>query len=284
LAALKAAPGLATPDGTTLLLMHHLHLFLRHPEAVQTLFNQLVAGKQQRLFIVVLAPVVNIPVELEKLFVVLDHDLPARDSLAAIARELTSDQPGDTPEGDALDRVLDAAAGLTRYEAEGAFALSLARHNSIRPEVIWELKAQTLRKNNLLTLHRGTESFDALGGLTPLKEFCTRALKPGRNVTPRGILLLGVPGTGKSAFCKALGRETGRPTLTLDVGALMGSLVGQTEANVRQALKIADAMSPSILFVDEIEKALAGLGSSGDSGVVCGGVKVQHRAGEKVKR
>ncbi|MGB2822660.1 MAG: AAA family ATPase, partial [Phycisphaerae bacterium] len=78
-----------------------------------------------------------------------------------------------------------------------------------------------------------------------------------------------VPGTGKSAFAKALGNETGRPTLVLDVGALMGSLVGQTEQNVRQALRIVDAMAPCVLFCDEIEKALAGSASSGqtDSGV-----------------
>jgi SpoVK/Ycf46/Vps4 family AAA+-type ATPase len=79
--------------------------------------------------------------------------------------------------------------------------------------------------------------------------------------------MIGVPGSGKSAFAKALGAETGRPTLVLDVGGLMGSLVGQTEQNVRQALKVADAMSPCVLFVDELEKALAGLGSQGDSGV-----------------
>ena len=82
-------------------------------------------------------------------------------------------------------------------------------------------------------------------------------------------MLLGVPGTGKSQFCKALGNETGRPTLTLDIGSLMGSLVGQTEANIRQALRIADAMSPCVLMIDEIEKALSGVASSGatDSGV-----------------
>jgi SpoVK/Ycf46/Vps4 family AAA+-type ATPase len=80
-------------------------------------------------------------------------------------------------------------------------------------------------------------------------------------------LLLGVPGSGKSAFCKALGNETGRPTLLLDLGALMGSLVGQTEQNVRQALRVADAMSPCILFTDELEKALSGLGGQGDGGV-----------------
>jgi SpoVK/Ycf46/Vps4 family AAA+-type ATPase len=78
---------------------------------------------------------------------------------------------------------------------------------------------------------------------------------------------LGVPGSGKSAFAKALGTETGRPTLILDIGALMGSLVGQAEQNIRQALKIADAMAPCILFLDEVEKALPGANGSGDSGV-----------------
>ena len=78
---------------------------------------------------------------------------------------------------------------------------------------------------------------------------------------------MGVPGTGKSAFAKALGAETGRPTLILDIGSLMGSLVGSTEANIRQALKIIDAMEPCICFIDEVEKALSGVSSSGDSGV-----------------
>jgi ATPase family associated with various cellular activities (AAA) len=267
LAALRALPALADNKGTALLIMHQFHRFLANPEVVQTTFGQLIAGKQQRTFIVVLSPVVQIPVELEKLFVVLEHALPDREQLHHIARELTSDSPEDLPKGEELDRVLDAAAGLTRYEAEGAFALSLTRHNAIRPQSIWELKAQTLRKNNLLTLHRGSETFESLGGLASLKEFCKRALQPGKKVKPRGVLLLGVPGSGKSAFCKALGNETGRPTLLLDVGALMGSLVGASEGNLRQALRIADAMSPSLLFCDELEKALSGVGSQGDSGV-----------------
>lgn len=98
------------------------------------MFSQLVAGKQQRTFIVVLSPVVAIPVELEKLMVVIDHQLPDREQLHHIARELTSDSPDDLPKGADLERVLDAAAGLTRYEAEGSFALSLTKHNALRPE------------------------------------------------------------------------------------------------------------------------------------------------------
>jgi hypothetical protein len=267
LAALHALPALAERDGTALLLLHNFHRMLSNPEVVQTAFTQLIAGKQQRTFIVILAPVVQIPAELEKVFVVLEHALPDRDQLERIARELTADQPDDLPQGDDLQRVLDAAAGLTRYEAEGAFALSLTKYNALRPESIWHLKAQALKKNNLLTLHRGNERFDSLGGLNNLKDFCRRALRPGRSVRARGVLLLSPPGCGKSCFAKALGNEVGRPTLILDVGSLYGSLVGQTEQQVRQALRVIDAMAPCVCFLDEVEKALAGLGSTGDSGV-----------------
>lgn len=268
LAPLKALPALASTNGTALLLLHNYHRFLANPEVVQTTFSQLVAGKQQRTFVVVLSPVVQVPVELEKLFVVLDHELPDRAQLLNIATELTRESPDDLPKGAQLQRVLEAAAGLTRYEAEGSFALSLTRHNALRPECIWDIKAQTLKKNNLLTLHRGNEKFEHLGGLQSIKEFCARALVPRSNgVKARGILLLSPPGCGKSQFCKALGNEVGRPTLILDIGALMGSLVGQSESNLRQALRTIDAMAPAVVMVDELEKALSGVGSAGDSGV-----------------
>lgn len=267
LAALRALPAMADDKGTAILLLHNFHRFLNSAEVVQTLFSQLIAGKQQRTFVIVMSPTAQIPVELEKLFVVIDHPLPDRDQLERIARELTCDHPDDLPKGDDLHRILDAAAGLTRYEAEGAFALSLTRHNRFVPQVIWDLKAQMLKKNNLLRLHRGNETFDSLGGLPSLKDFCRRALRSNKSVKPRGVLLLGVPGSGKSCFAKALGNETGRPTLVLDMGALYGSLLGVSEGNIRQALRIADAMAPCILYTDEVEKGLAGVGGQGDSGV-----------------
>jgi hypothetical protein len=262
----------ASGDTATLLVLSNFHRFLNSAEIVQALAEQLVAGKQTRTFIVVLSPVVAIPVELEKLFVVVEHQLPDREQLHDIATGIAAED-GELPTGAELDTVLDAACGLTRYEAENAFSLSLVRHNRITSEAVWELKSGMLKKSGLLELHRGQDNFEALGGLNSLKSFCKRSLlQPGRGnplKRPRGVLLLGVPGTGKSAFAKALGRETGRPTLILDVGAMMGSLVGQTENNIRQALRIADAMAPCILFVDEIEKGLSGVASSGqtDSGV-----------------
>jgi ATPase family associated with various cellular activities (AAA) len=267
LAAIKSLNALAMPDGTALLVLRNFHRFLGSAEIVQALDSAISKGKQDRTFVVILSPVIQIPVELDRQFVVIEHDLPGRDQLDQIARSIAT-EPGDLPEGDDLGLILDAAAGLTRMEAENAFSLSLVRHGKVVPETLWEIKSGMLKKSGLLTLHRDGETFDDLGGLDALKGFTQKALGNRKgSVRARGVLLLGVPGTGKSAFAKALGNETGRPTLILDVGSLMGSLVGQTEERTRQALKIVDAMAPCILFIDEIEKALSGVQSAGDSGV-----------------
>ena len=272
LAAISAINALASPDSSALLVLQNFHKFLGSPEIIQTLAQQIIQGKQNRTFVVVLSPLVSIPVELEKHFVVIEHQLPDREQLEEIARGIATEE-GELPEGDELNHVLDAAAGLTRFEAEGAFSLSLVRHSRVEPSAIWELKSQMLKKSGLVSLHHGSEAFDTLGGLDSLKHFCTRAMRQQGQENPlqrpRGVMLLSPPGCGKSQFAKSLGNETGRPTLILDVGSLMGSLVGQTESNIRQALSIADAMAPCVLFADEVEKALAGVASSGqtDSGV-----------------
>jgi len=270
LAAISTINTLASPEGSALLVLRNFHKFLGSPEIIQKLAQQITTGKQNRTFVIVLAPVVQIPIELEKHFVVLEHELPGRDQLEEIARGVATEE-GELPEGNDLASVLDAAVGLTRFEAEGAYSLSLVRDRQIRPQAIWQLKSQMLKKSGLLTLHQGNESFDQLGGLDAMKSFCMRIMQRQSDANslkrPRGVLLLSPPGCGKSHFAKALGNATGRPTLILDIGALMGSLVGQTEANIRQALKIADAMDDCVIFVDELDKALSGVGGSGDSGV-----------------
>lgn len=272
LAALRSLMGMGSATGASLLVLRNFHRFLGSAEIIQTLEHQLAQGKVQRTFVVILAPVIQLPVELERLFVVLPHELPDRGQLLSIATSIALGAE-ELPSGSELDQVLDAAVGLTRYEAEGAFSLSLVRHGKLESSALWELKTQSLLKSRLLSLYRGTSAFGDLGGLDSLKAFCLRSLR-SRNrqradLKPKGILLLGLPGSGKSAFCKSLGNETGRPTLILDVGALMGSLVGQSEERTRQALRIADAMAPCILMIDEVEKALSGVGGSGqhDSGV-----------------
>ena len=270
LAAVRAVNSLVTPDGTAILVLQNFHRFLQSAEIVQAIAQQIIAGKQNRTILVVLAPVVQLPIELEKLFVVIEHELPDREQLGEIARGIATEE-SELPDGPELKTVLDAAAGLTRMEAENAFSLSLVRHGRVTPEAVWELKTQTLKKSGSLELHRGHEDFSSLGGLSALKSFCKRALlQPSRGNErrrPRGVLLLSPPGCGKSQFCKALGKEVGRPVLILDVGSLMGSLVGQSEERTRQALHIVDAMAPCVLMIDEVEKAFAGVNGNGDSGV-----------------
>jgi SpoVK/Ycf46/Vps4 family AAA+-type ATPase len=122
-------------------------------------------------------------------------------------------------------------------------------------------------KSAALQFSQFTETFATLGGLENLKDWTLNRFKNRRIGLPfRGILLLGVPGTGKSHFAKALGNEVGWPVLSLDMGRVFGSLVGESEAKMREALKVVDAMAPCILFIDEIEKGLAGVGGSSTDG------------------
>ena len=101
-----------------------------------------------------------------------------------------------------------------------------------------------------MELYQGDACFDDLGGLDALKSFCKRALtRSNDRVKAKGVMLLSPPGCGKSQICKALGNETGRPVILLDVGSLMGSLVGQTESRTREALKIIDAMGKSVCLL-----------------------------------
>lgn len=252
-------------DGRTplLLVLQGFHRFLGSPELVSQLEKRLHDGKVSRATIVLLVPSsgVELPAELKPLFVTLRHERPDRQELAGIAREVATEEGELTEES--VPAVVDAAAGMTRHEAESACALSLVRHGRIEPGPLWELKTEAVRSSGLLSLWRGiTEQagFETLRGLSALKTFCRQSLA-SREADSRGVLLLSPPGCGKSQFAKALSAETGRPLLSLDIGRLLGSLVGESERNLRQALSLAGAISPCILLLDEVEKML---GSSGD--------------------
>ena len=154
LAAIRSLHSLAGNVGTGLLVLTNLHRFLGSAEIVQALIHQITAGKHSRTFVIVLSPVVQIPTELEKLIVVIEHDLPGRDQLEQIARSIAT-QEGELPDGPQLATVLDASAGLTRYEAEAAYSLSLVRQGCIAADAIWELKTGMLKKSGLLSLASG---------------------------------------------------------------------------------------------------------------------------------
>ena len=147
LSAIKTLNGMsATEDDVTLLVLRNYHRFTGSAEVVQALDTAIAQGKQNAEIVIVLSPVVQIPIELERQFVVVEHDLPGRDQLEQIAQGIAV-EPGELPEGDDLGLVLDAASGLTRMEAENAFSLSLVRHGKLAPETLWELKTGALKKS-----------------------------------------------------------------------------------------------------------------------------------------
>jgi len=136
LAAIRAINALATPDGTAILVLQNFHRFIQSAEIVQALSRQIIAGKQNRTIVVILSPIVQIPTELEKMFVVIQHDLPTREQLEEIARGVATED-NELPEGPELQMVLDAAVGLTRMEAENAFSLSLVREERVTADAVW---------------------------------------------------------------------------------------------------------------------------------------------------
>jgi len=173
-------------------------------------------------------------------------------------------------EGERKDKVLDAACGLTTIEAENAFALSVVEFKSVDPVIVAREKAEAVKKNGLLELVEARESLDSIGGLDVLKDwllkrrnaFGRRAIEYGLP-TLKGLLILGIPGTGKSLTAKATAKVFGVPLLKLDAGRIFAGLVGQSESNLRSVVQTAEAIAPCCLWIDEIEKGFAGSKSSG---------------------
>ena len=228
--------------------------------------------------IIIIAPAYRPHATFEKLVVVLDYTLPGKEDLKRIAVGITESAIGKIIEPDAVPpEVVRALSGLSTTEAENALSLSYVETGVMDAAVIYREKVQGVKKSGLLEIvDPDPKGMDNIGGLTALKEWAIkrrRAYTPEAEAfgltPPKGTLLVGVPGSGKSLMAKAIGTALGVPTVKLDIGALFNSLVGESEARTREALKLAEAMAPCCLWVDEIDKGLAGASGSGsnDSGV-----------------
>jgi ATP-dependent 26S proteasome regulatory subunit len=228
--------------------------------------------------IILVAPVMEIPTELEKEVTLLNYPLPSRDDLAELLEKIITDVKQFSQVKIELDevgreRLLQAALGLTLGEAENVFAKIIVKDERLSGEDVNEVfaeKQQIIRKSGLLEYYATGESFSQVGGLAMLKEwldkramaFSTEARAFGLPA-PKGILLLGVQGCGKSLCAKAVSNQWQLPLLRFDMGRMFGSLVGSSEENVRRAISVAESVAPAILWVDEIDKAFAGSQGSG---------------------
>jgi len=212
---------------------------------------------------------------IEKMITVLDYTLPSAEDLYRIAKGIA--ESASVPFNGNSDAVVRALSGLSTTEAENALALSLVETGGFDPKVIYREKVQGVKKSGLLQIiSPDPRGIDGVGGLGTLKRWLIKRLRAFTKAAiafgltaPKGILLVGVPGTGKSLTAKAVGTIFGVPELMLDMGAMFGSLVGESEGKMRAALQLAEALAPCVVWIDEIDKGLAGSGGSGsnDSGV-----------------
>lgn len=253
-----------------------LHPFKDSPEVTRSLRDAIEGFRGTQKAIVLMSPVQEIPIELEKEVVVLDFRLPNMSELnQVLSAELEKSRTTSiTTEG--REKLLKAALGLTRDEAEKVFRKSRVMAGQLTEgevDIVLSEKKQLIRRNGILDYIEEDETIDSVGGLEELKHwlkqrsnaFTERAREYGLP-QPKGMLILGVPGCGKSLIAKTTARLWGLPLLRLDMGRVYdGSMVGRSEANLRNALRTAESISPAVLFIDEIDKAFAGSAGSADS-------------------
>ncbi len=256
-----------------------LHPFLDQggsAEVIRWLRDAVASFKGTEKTIVLMSPVQQVPIELEKEVVVIDFALPTMSELDDVLSRQLRKLAGNRLSTEAREKLLKAALGLTRDEAEKVYrkaCVTAGRLTEAEVDIVLSEKQQLIRRNGILEFIEEDETLDSVGGLDELKHwlhqrsnaFTERAREYGLP-QPKGMLILGVPGCGKSLIAKTTSRLWGLPLLRLDLGRVYdGSTVGKSEANLRSALKTAESISPAILFIDELDKAFAGSSGSADS-------------------
>jgi len=257
----------------TIVLLRDFHLFLSgdpNPVLLRQLKDTLQHAKIRNKPLVILGCRLCLPPELERELTVLEFALPGKEQLRRVLDGIIESAQLPAMVEQERETVLDAAGGLTTMEAENAFALSVVEAKGIVPAVIAREKAHAIKKNGLLEIIETKESLASIGGLDVLKDwllkrrnaFGKKARAYGLPV-PKGLLIIGIPGTGKSLTAKATASVFGVPLLRLDAGRIFAGLVGQSEFNLRSVIQTAEAIAPCVLWMDEAEKGMAGSKSSG---------------------
>jgi AAA+ superfamily predicted ATPase len=256
-------------------IMRDFHRFLEDISISRKLRNLARLLKSQPKNIIIVSPQIEIPSELAEVLTVVDFALPsATDIKGEIQRLIAS--TGQSLNDKLLDELVRSAQGLSLERIRRVLARCIASHGKIESEdveLILAEKRQSIRQTQILDFYPATEQISDIGGLDNLKDwllrrggaFSERARAYGLPY-PRGLLLVGIQGTGKSLTAKAISHHWHLPLLRLDVGRLFGGLVGESESRTRQMISLAEALAPCVLWIDEIDKGFAGSDGKGDSG------------------
>ncbi|MEQ8999578.1 MAG: AAA family ATPase [Coleofasciculus sp. B1-GNL1-01] len=262
-------------NAPSIFILRDFHRFLEDISVSRKLKNLARLLKSQPKNIVIVTPQVAIPSDLTEVLTVQEFPLPDVSEIKAEISRLvaaTSQSLSDK----VLDELVRSCQGLSLERIRRVLARAIAAQGQIQPddvEMVLEEKRQSIRQTQILDYYPTTEQISDIGGLDNLKDwllrrggaFTERARHYGLP-HPRGLLLVGIQGTGKSLTAKAIAHHWHLPLLRLDVGRLFGGLVGESESRTRQMIQLAEALAPCILWIDEIDKAFAGVESKGDSG------------------
>ncbi|MHA1684244.1 MAG: AAA family ATPase [Promethearchaeota archaeon] len=261
-------------DGLFVLCDFHHFMIDQNPEILRFMREMTQELKKSRKNCVILAPYLKIPNDLEKEITVIDFPTPNRTEIEKIFKNIYNNvkhQPKLNIQltADSVENIVKALMGLTQNEIENVLLKSLvATHTFSVPIIIGE-KEQIIKKTGILEYFFPDEDLSQVGGLQILKDwmrkrklaFTDRAREFGLP-TPKGLLLLGIQGCGKSLCCKVVANLWKFPLLRLDMGAIFQGIVGSSENNMRKAISLAESISPCILWIDEIEKGFSGVKSS----------------------
>jgi AAA+ superfamily predicted ATPase len=269
-AGLQAVTAYEGPAVFTLLDAHRL---IDDPVAARRLRDLLPTLAARRQAVVLLAPLLDLPLELLRETARVELPLPNAAELRSLFGRVLEQASGPEPEAETLDDAVRGALGLTSSEAVRVFRKACRLAGGLNDEAVAEIvrdKRRALRRTPALSFHEDQSQLDHVGGLGELKRwladrrraFGDEARRFGLP-TPRGLLLLGVQGCGKSLCAKAVAREWQFPLLRLDMAAAFGSLSQSPEMAVREAIQVAESLAPAVLWIDEIEKGFSA--SSGDA-------------------
>jgi SpoVK/Ycf46/Vps4 family AAA+-type ATPase len=256
-------------------ILRDFHRFLEDVSISRKLKNLARSLKSQPKNIIIVAPQIQIPSELTEVITIVDFPLPTAPEIKTEIERLIG-STGQSLSPKLLDEFVRASRGLSLERIRRVLTRAIASSGKLEPEdveLILEEKRQSIRQTQILDFYPATEQISDIGGLDNLKDwllrrggaFSDRARAYGLP-HPRGLLLAGIQGTGKSLTAKAIAHHWHLPLLRLDVGRLFGGLVGESESRTRQTIELAEALAPCILWIDEIDKGFSGLDGKGDSG------------------